>query len=63
MDPSREQIHPYGQPTTKADGLKSPLELPICSNDELNPPPIIHRAEDLSLDSSLNRQQITYQIN
>lgn len=52
LDTSRETINPYGQSTSEADGLHSTLELPICSDGELNPSPIIHLAEDSSPDSS-----------
>lgn len=53
IDTSREPIHPYGQSTPKADWMKSTLELPICSDGELNPPPIIHIAEDCSLTAAV----------
>lgn len=52
IDSSGETIHPYGQATSEVDGLNSTLELPICSDGELNPSPIIHIAEDSSSDSS-----------
>lgn len=52
IDRFRELVHPYGKSTPELDGMKSTLELPICSDGELNLPSITHIAEDCSSDSN-----------